>query len=425
MTFYEAAVDVLRSVGRPLHYKKITELAVRRKLLSHVGKTPELTMGSRLSQEIRKDDGTSVVVRTRPGVFGLRQWQEEEPTTPATVAETVRSERAETSDESDAEVEVEEGAEEEAEAAAEEDADNKEARAESADGRRRRRRRRRRRGERGDDETDADGESEGFGQVTMHGQTLNGLGAASVYVLREDGKPLTLGELVGAIEDQNLARFTTVDREAGLKAALSTVNRGFEADGLRPPFERPTNTTWALTEWGMNDEMMAVEEEAAKVAGKLASFTSKRVGEYVARLPKEGIEHLMGILLERSGYSNIVVERRLETGEIIYSARLNQGLSSVPVAVMVLGEGGPIEASHVTHLRGTLHHFGAVQGQIATSGKVGQEAIDESRAPNLAPVSLIDGRSLASALIQAGVGTKRYQMTLSYPDLAYFKALGA
>lgn len=74
MTFYEAAVEVLRQVGRPLHYKKITEFAVRRSLLSHVGKTPELSMANRLEQAVRKDRGDSAVVRTRPGVFALRVW---------------------------------------------------------------------------------------------------------------------------------------------------------------------------------------------------------------------------------------------------------------------------------------------------------------------------------------------------------------
>lgn len=71
MTFYEAAVEVLRRSGRPLHFKKITEAALRDELLSHVGKTPESTMEDRLDQETRKED-SSWIVRTRPGVYALR-----------------------------------------------------------------------------------------------------------------------------------------------------------------------------------------------------------------------------------------------------------------------------------------------------------------------------------------------------------------
>ena len=72
MTFYEAALEVLRRSGRPLHYKKITEMAIRDALLSHVGKTPEVTMGDRLNQELKREDFSSLV-STRPGVFSLRE----------------------------------------------------------------------------------------------------------------------------------------------------------------------------------------------------------------------------------------------------------------------------------------------------------------------------------------------------------------
>lgn len=49
MTFTEAAAEVLRLVGRPLHYKEITDIAIEKNLLSHVGKSPEVTMGDRKS----------------------------------------------------------------------------------------------------------------------------------------------------------------------------------------------------------------------------------------------------------------------------------------------------------------------------------------------------------------------------------------
>src|SRR5688572_25513549 len=37
MTFTEAATLVLRLVGKPLHFKEITDVAIERNLLSHVG----------------------------------------------------------------------------------------------------------------------------------------------------------------------------------------------------------------------------------------------------------------------------------------------------------------------------------------------------------------------------------------------------
>jgi restriction endonuclease Mrr len=76
MTFTEAAAEVLRLAGKPLHYKEITELAIEKNLLSHVGKSPEVTMGARLAALLKKEDKTNPIVRVKPGVFALRDWSE-------------------------------------------------------------------------------------------------------------------------------------------------------------------------------------------------------------------------------------------------------------------------------------------------------------------------------------------------------------
>src|ERR1700733_1714439 len=75
MTFIEAAAEVLRQVGKPMHYKEITELAIGKNLLSHVGKTPEVTMSHRLTAAIKKDDKDVPIVKVKPGVFALREWE--------------------------------------------------------------------------------------------------------------------------------------------------------------------------------------------------------------------------------------------------------------------------------------------------------------------------------------------------------------
>jgi hypothetical protein len=76
MTFTEAAAEVLRLAGKPLHYKEITELAIEKNLLSHVGKSPEVTMGARLAALLKKEDKGNPIVRVKPGVFALREWSE-------------------------------------------------------------------------------------------------------------------------------------------------------------------------------------------------------------------------------------------------------------------------------------------------------------------------------------------------------------
>src|SRR4051812_6970493 len=76
MTFTEAAAEVLRMAGKPLHYKEITELAIEKNLLSHVGKSPEVTMGARLAALLKKTSKDNPLVRVKPGVFALREWDD-------------------------------------------------------------------------------------------------------------------------------------------------------------------------------------------------------------------------------------------------------------------------------------------------------------------------------------------------------------
>lgn len=70
MTFYEAAIQILREANRPLHHKKITELALSQNLLSHVGKTPQDTMQLCLNEEAGRGE-RATISRVRPGVFAL------------------------------------------------------------------------------------------------------------------------------------------------------------------------------------------------------------------------------------------------------------------------------------------------------------------------------------------------------------------
>src|SRR4051794_22841134 len=75
MTFLEAAFDILRKEGRPLHYKDLTERALGKKLLTFVGRTPEVTMQTQLTAAVKKAPGNPFV-RVKPGIFGLLRYPE-------------------------------------------------------------------------------------------------------------------------------------------------------------------------------------------------------------------------------------------------------------------------------------------------------------------------------------------------------------
>src|SRR5580704_18663145 len=101
MTFLEAAFEVLRREGKPLHYKELTERVLGKKLLTFVGRTPEVTMQTQLTAAVKKAPGNPFV-RVKPGVFGLLRYPELTPEEKA--AEAAKAEEA-TSARSSAEAE--------------------------------------------------------------------------------------------------------------------------------------------------------------------------------------------------------------------------------------------------------------------------------------------------------------------------------
>ncbi len=78
MTFLEAALEVLRLEGKPLHYKELTERVIGKKLLTFVGRTPEVTMQTQLTAAVKKAPGNPFV-RVKPGIFGLLRYPEVSP----------------------------------------------------------------------------------------------------------------------------------------------------------------------------------------------------------------------------------------------------------------------------------------------------------------------------------------------------------
>lgn len=82
MTFRDAAERVLKNFvqQRPMHYRKVTHIAIEKGWLSSGGKTPEATMSAQLATEIKSAQLKGVQPRfTRHGrgFYGLSEWMGE------------------------------------------------------------------------------------------------------------------------------------------------------------------------------------------------------------------------------------------------------------------------------------------------------------------------------------------------------------
>ncbi|MBM3150471.1 MAG: hypothetical protein FJZ88_10675, partial [Chloroflexi bacterium] len=87
MTFLDAAHEILKQAGQPLHYREIARRAYEQGLIKSTGKTPEVTMNAQLAVNTKRaEEGgpPSRFVRAGRSVFGLRGWGEAMSTIPTT-----------------------------------------------------------------------------------------------------------------------------------------------------------------------------------------------------------------------------------------------------------------------------------------------------------------------------------------------------
>lgn len=427
MTFFEAAVAVLRAAGRPLHFKKITEIAIRRDLLSHVGKTPDFTMGARLNQEIRKDDGRSVVVRTRPGVFGLRTWESGLPLELQDIRETVRLYAT---------------AQEEAAAVNEllvldEDDDLDEegglieasVPGEAVEEGRRRRRRLRRQGE---------GEGEGAPAAEPPAEiaapevaAVSVEAAAPAAPATSAAAPVRALTLVEGAAWLLRERFDDPDGVAELRLAEALVEEGVRgepeevagqlrlvmlADNAarlreqRPPrFEHNGRGSWRRAQWSLPEASRSSLERLEGEAAALAAATHRALDQWLGQLPAEGLVTLAEVMMQRLGCASWEVLYRGDAGVVIrYSgAALAPGARALALALGALPSLPSLPAER----------WAAV---LVEEGRGAAEAAAQE-----AGYQLLGRSELVAWLVRLGVGVRLFQAPVVLEDTAFFLALGA
>lgn len=70
-SFKDIACQILQEIGKPLHSKEITKIALKRGWLKTAGKTPEATMNAQLIVDINTKKGKSRFIKTAPSTFDL------------------------------------------------------------------------------------------------------------------------------------------------------------------------------------------------------------------------------------------------------------------------------------------------------------------------------------------------------------------
>lgn len=463
MTFIEAAAEILARVGKPLHFKTLTDIAIQKNLLSHVGKSPEVTMSARLATLVGSDANNSEIIRVKPGVFGLRSFSPSVLQTEAKIEEALASEGlqsleashlrreptppeaptdADSTDITDLEEAVALSEDDEPILGADSDdadegADEEEGDAEgSGDGRSSRRRRRRRRGNGRGDNTAASAQPAVVtvpmntppADTAVFGRQLSD---AIDHILensqeREWLTPSRIAEILvqkGRLEGQPQALAPTVAAAMRSDIALTSHHN------RRPRF-RTSQGRYAHQRWWQTRDANRAESDALTALDRYREQTRRLFVRKLKDLPIAGFVELMASWLNAESIGTLRAVRLPTAGnvqpgsEIHLAGVLRRGYEETRVAIVIYRDGRDVGREQVIDARGAMHHYGkASMAWIVTLGSLKNATQEEANVPGLSPVVLFDQETLCDAMERKGIGLKAYQLEIPGVDLDLFDGL--
>lgn len=458
LSFADAAAKVLELTGTPLHYRKIAQKAIAQSLIKTNGETPESTLSSVFSVDIKQKGKESRFVRIKPGVFGLRSWGVELPT--AVVSETsseeenrrvriphfpsylelrgvlpiwdgrpraqitglkatistIRGTPQEPSDWTRPNEWIAQrlqGSDRElAEAIWQQTAEKVNPRhiyghwllactyqllAENGSGQM---------------------------MLTPRGQNFidEPLAEAVTLVDEQEGilKILMIaaekgtGRRADFLESwaEYLARYSRYGTDSTIKDTLSRRLQSILERGLLTK----TGTTYSITDEGLaylrrtdgaedNDSAGELQKILQLVKQQKASVRAS-MQELLATMDPIAFEHLVKQLLEAMNYQNVKVTAPSNDKGVDVVADIELGITSVREVVQAKRQKNNVQRMVLDALRGCLYRFQAVRGTIITTANFSKGAVQVAFEQGAPPITLIDGDKLIDLLIEYGIGVR-------------------
>jgi hypothetical protein len=422
MTFYEAALRVLEEAKRPLTHNEITKLSLEKGLLSHIGKTPEVTMLSRLAAMAKRPRDRKVMV-TAKDTFALADWML--PEDPAALESTG----------------VPEANPEESMPPYRPSERHPEPRGDyvRAIGRQAERERKRR-----DDDTRRK-RYPPVSEVAFEILTEAGGGLSPHDLLKRAREKelasdeLSIEQLLHALLDDNQRRIDSGRRPqfsyAGIEGAEAQLrldagtdiapmdvqlqfaaNAGVPVENGRPVLRVP--------EVPRGPTQVSAEDLAALQSARQAGKDARRA---MARVLKKKLSELDGGTFEKSivrmmhrlSFREVKVAKRSKDGPLL-TARRREGSLELRYAVRLLKANTSVERRYVSELRKDLGHYSAHVGLLIGAGDPRGDAKSEALSGG-ALVFLWCGEGLAEQFFEAQIGVKVQTIELYEIDEAFFE----
>ncbi len=448
----DAAEQVLRKAGAPVHYKDITQRALDAGLLSTTGKTPWETLNAQVSVDIKKHGEQSRFYRHAPGTFGLREWGLAPAPVPTVKARSIflssweavravlpvvdgvqqsivtelRSSIRHLRGTFDSMVDWSQPdvwAAERLEGAAQELALAIWKRTRGLVNPR----------YLGQDlalanRYDLLAEVDGELRLTQRGRDF--LRNPDGEVERELDDLEGVARVLGLVAEHGPARsselyepwmrwcekHTNIGSESTGRTALSNRLRNLEARS----YVQRRGLSWEITTAGLErlgrdpDAVTPDDEDADPEAAldllELIQHQKQRVREQVRahlhEMDPYAFEHLIRRLLEEMGYDDVEVTKASNDKGVDVVGKIEVGITSVQEVVQVKRVKSNVQRPVLDALRGSLHRWKAQRGTIITTSGFSKGTQAAAFEPGAAPITLIDGDKLVELLIDNGIGVR-------------------
>ena len=235
---------------------------------------------------------------------------------------------------------------------------------------------------------------------------------AAIKILKEAEEPLSAKEITEIALDEELIDTSGVTPEATMAAQLYTdINKNSSSK-----FKKVGRGLFALKKQteSAKSPLLAIQNQNELVKKKLI--------EKIQDMDPFQFEFLAAELLRKIGYENVEVTKRSGDKGIDVTGNLTVGgLTNVKTVIQVkrYKTGNNISGKYITQLRGSAEVD--QRGLIITTSDFTKDAINESKAINKMPVSLVNGEKLIDLLFKYKVGVKEETVSVFSIDSELFE----
>lgn len=409
MTFFEAAVEVLRTARRPLDYKTITQLAINRKLLGHIGHTPDIVMASCLMRSVRRLQN-SPIIRTQDGRFALKEWPVEWlndapvamiengatvlPKAKLGLLEATKAIKILKTDNVKFRQAVKLKFEAEIFA---DDVNTEEEMFEIADG-----------------------ENKKYDQLrfelnAQHNEHIN-LCAAIVKVLRHENAPMRSQDIAQCLSQKNgVKRF-----EQAIVLAMRADNALRASHGKRAFFVHIAPDLWTLSEKFLARHVLKLETKLYDISRQLRLYTTHALSMKLRELSPFAWLQLASIIIKQLNYT-IDSQYMPAEGHFIFRAEEVRGLSYVPVLIKVI-HAKLVGTEDVIAFRELIKELGYDHGVLLVNSELSRDALKECATKEL-PIYVYSAKQIAPIMYDAKIGVTPNQLPVVFVDNYFFQSL--